>query len=308
MSYFSVLMEAFWCSGSEKKSEEFYTSLLPASVKYSPELGIPKHFHQTNYTKKLKPEIEVSVQAMLTSNSGWTHHLYDDEDIKAFILEHYGDIIWGYYERIDSFYGAARADFFRYLLIYQLGGVYLDIKTTVKGNLNTLLRDDDEFLLSFWDNESGDLHEGQTFVPELNHIPRGEYVQWCIISRPKHPLMLAVLIRVLRQIDAYNPYRDGMGFMGTIRTTGPAPYTLAIEDAIRRGEVGYRWVSFAKDLSIQYSIYEHEGKSLAHKSILKSDYHLGKRPVIRHRSRLIQSITVLYMRVLRWYRESWVKK
>ncbi|MDO4692338.1 MAG: glycosyltransferase [Porphyromonadaceae bacterium] len=245
---------------------------------------------------------------MLKANSGWSHKLYDDEDIKAFILKYYGRQIWDYYERIDPFYGAARADFFRYLLIYQLGGVYLDIKTTVKGDLNTLLKEGDEFLLSFWDNEPGDLHEGQTFVPELNHISRGEYVQWCIISRPRHPLMLAVIVRVLQRIDSYNPYKDGMGFMGTIRTTGPAPYTLAIEEAINKGARGYRWVSFAKDLAIQYSIYEQEGKSLAHKNALKSNYHLGKRPVVRHKNQLIQFATVLYMKLLGWYRKRWIKK
>lgn len=308
MNRLSQFMEAVWLHKNYVKQPSYYEALVPKSLLKSESGSIPKSFHQTNYTKNLKPEVASSIQSMLDANLGWVHNLYDDDDIKAFILRYYGDLLWNYYERIDPFYGAARADFFRYLLIYQLGGVYLDIKTTVKGNLNELLSQEDEFLLSFWDNEPGDLHEGQTFVPELDHISRGEYVQWCIIARPRHPLLRAVILRVLEKIDSYNPYKDGMGFMGTIRTTGPAPYTLAIEEAIARGEIGYRWVSFAKDLSIQYSIYEGEGKSLAHKGILKSNYHLGKCPVIRHRSRLVQSITVLYMKVLRWYRECWIKK
>lgn len=309
MSSVSDLMESLWCRGIEERGLDYYESLVPKPITAPEEVErIPRLFHQTNYTKSLKPEIAASISEMLAVNVGWTHQLYDDRDIEEFILAHYGEKILSYYHRIDSFYGAARADFFRYLLIYQLGGVYLDIKTTVKGNLDELLKEDDEFLLSFWDNEPGDLHEGQTFVSELNHIARGEYVQWCIISRPRHPLMYSVILRVLQMIDSYNPYKTGMGFMGTIRTTGPAPYTLAIEEAIKRGEKRYRWVSFAKDLNIQYSIYEGQGKSLEHKKALRSDYHRGLRPVVKHHNKAIERITVWYMKLLALYRKGWIER
>lgn len=306
MSMLSRQMEHLWIGHDTPKSSAYYHSILPLPVRdYSGE--IPKIFHQTNYTKSLKPEVERSIKDMLSLNKKWVHYLYDDKDIEEFILHCYGEKIWSYYQRIDPFYGAARADFFRYLLMYERGGVYLDIKTTVKSDLDSLIRPDDEFLLSYWDNEPGDLHEGQQFVPELGHIARGEYVQWCIITRPKHPLLLEVITRVLQMIDSYNPYQVGMGFMGTIRTTGPAPYTLAIEDAIKSGVEGYRWVSFAKDLSIQYSIYEDGEKSLAHKNILRSNYHLGNRPVIQHANPYIQGLTVLYMKILSSYRSLFIE-
>lgn len=309
MSIVSDLMEFLWCRGIGQKGLDYYESLLPKPITMPDKMmKIPRLFHQTNYTKFIKAEIANSISEMLTVNSDWKHQLYDDLDIEEFILTHYGEKILSYYHRIDSFYGAARADLFRYLLIYQLGGVYLDIKTTVKGRLDELLKEDDEFLISFWDNEPGDLHEGQTFVSELNHISRGEYVQWCIISRPRHPLMYSVIIRVLQMIDSYNPYKVGMGFMGTIRTTGPAPYTLAIEEAIKRGEKGYRWVSFLKDLNIQYSIYEGKGKSLEHKKVLRSDYHLGLRPVVKHQNKVIEKITVWYMKLLALYRKGWIDR
>lgn len=76
-------------------------------------------------------------------NPGWEHRLYDDADIEAFIRESYGDEILAYYHRIDRRYGAARADLFRYLLLYRLGGVYLDIKSTTVRPLDEVLRPDE---------------------------------------------------------------------------------------------------------------------------------------------------------------------
>ena len=96
----------------------------------------------------LPHEIEQNIAHLRQSNPEYEYHLFDDEEIRAFILEHYGEVIWGYYQRIAPPYGAARADFFRYLLMYQLGGVYLDIKSSLDRPLREVLRDDDQFLLT----------------------------------------------------------------------------------------------------------------------------------------------------------------
>lgn len=300
MNFFTHALCKLWDVTLEKKTQEYYECIL-AVVPYVQ--GVPKSIYQTNYTKQLKPEIEASIAKMMAINSQWSHRLFDDKDIEEFIKANYGEVIWGYYTRIHPFYGAARADFFRYLLIYKLGGVYIDIKTCILGDLDSLLSTQDSFLISYWDNEPGDLHEGQTFLSELSHIARGEYVQWCIISSPGHPLMRAVILRILSTIDRYNPYKMGMGFEGTIRTTGPVPYTLAIEQGVKHGEKRYRWVSFAKDLGIQYSIYESNGRSLAHKGILKSNYHNGKVPVITHPNLVVRLLSKGYIGALSMYRE-----
>ena len=49
-----------------------------------------------------------------------------------YIRREYGESILSCYLRIDPVYGAARADLFRYLLLYRTGGVYLDIKSAAR--------------------------------------------------------------------------------------------------------------------------------------------------------------------------------
>lgn len=110
---------------------------------------IENHIFQTARSMSDLPhEIEQNIAHLRQSNPEYEYHLFDDEEIRAFILEHYGEVIWGYYQRIAPPYGAARADFFRYLLMYQLGGVYLDIKSSLDRPLREVLRDDDQFLLT----------------------------------------------------------------------------------------------------------------------------------------------------------------
>jgi hypothetical protein len=116
---------------------------------------------------------------------------------------------------------AAKSDLLRYLTLYAQGGVYLDIKSTCRQSLDLAVRPEDRFLLMNWG--LGGEH------PELSHIAGGEYLQWAIVAVPGHPYLKEVIDRVLRNIDAYSPWRHGVGKRGTLCLTGPVPYTLAIE-------------------------------------------------------------------------------
>ena len=89
-----------------------YQELVPEKA-----LGkeISRHIFQTYRAKTGLPhEIEQNIEHIKRLNPEYEYHLFDDEDIKAFILEYYGEVIWGYYQRIAPIYGAARADFFRW--------------------------------------------------------------------------------------------------------------------------------------------------------------------------------------------------
>jgi inositol phosphorylceramide mannosyltransferase catalytic subunit len=157
------------------------------------------------------------------ANPAWSYSFWDAERAEAFIAEAYGLDVLARYRRIRPEYHAARSDLLRYLALYRLGGVYLDIKSSCRVPLDEALRPEDRFLLMHWDL-------GQ-IVPhaELSHVAQGEYLQWCIATVPGHPYLREVIDRVLRNIDHYAPWRSGTGRWGTLRLTGPVAYTLAIE-------------------------------------------------------------------------------
>ncbi|MDO4707038.1 MAG: glycosyltransferase [Porphyromonadaceae bacterium] len=229
----------------------------------------------------LPVEIKKNMEHIQTINAGWEYTLFDNEAVKSFILEHYGAEIWSYYERISPVYGAARADFFRYLLIYQEGGMYIDIKTSLEKPLDEVLRPEDKFILTHWDNLPGGQYEGVGIFGEVSFLPRGEYIQWCVASTSGHPLLRAVILEMLRRIDEYNPFRHGAGLWGVLRTTGPVMYTQTIEalrPTLTEGK-DYRLLSKPQDIGLRYSIYDSEG-IYGHKKALKANYNKATTPII----------------------------
>lgn len=191
---------------------------------------IPKIIHLTaSDLGGLTPPIQQNIEKLKEANPGWRIRLYDDTDIHAYIQDNFSHTILEAFSKINPKYGAARADFFRYLVISKEGGVYLDIKSTALIPLDDVIRSSDTILLSHWNNGPGELYEGWGLHPELSHIPGGEYQQWHLIASAKNPLIEATINRVLFNIENYDIETHGVGQMGVLRVTGPICYTLAID-------------------------------------------------------------------------------
>lgn len=189
---------------------------------------IPQVIHQTYFLSpqdELFPEeLRENVERLKALNPNWEYRFYNDDDIISYIKKHYPNLLV-FYERIDPSYGAARADFFRYLLIYNEGGVYLDIKSNVSRPLKDIIQKDDKYLLSHWPSylpaRLRGVHSGITH-------PIGEYQQWHIVSVPGHPFLKNVINNVCWNIENYNPIFHDFGTWGVLNLTGPIAYTEAI--------------------------------------------------------------------------------
>jgi mannosyltransferase OCH1-like enzyme len=206
-------------------------SALPvkcSQVHCLPAVLIPKTIHQTLPDKHNCPSaVDTNIAALQNLNPAWRHVLHDDADILRFIQSHYGDSVLKSYNSINPLYGAARADLFRYLLMYKMGGVYLDVKSGCAQPLDSFIRDDDVLLLSRWQSKPGEAFEGWG-----SHIDDGvpnEIQNWHIICQPGHPLLKAVINAVLNNVHGYSMRAQGVGKFGVLRTTGPIAYTKAIE-------------------------------------------------------------------------------
>jgi len=231
--------------------------------------SIPRILHQTHSHRNLPPEIIRSMAELRLLNPGWTHNFYDDGDRIAFIRNEYGLEVLNYYLRIEKVYGAARADLFRYLALYRLGGVYLDVKSAASRSFDDVLRPDDSFLLSQWPRGDGSMFVGWGDHAELKHIPGGEFQQWFIAAVPGHPFLKAVIENVLGNIDRYIPGIHRTGAHAVFRVTGPIAYTLAIAPLLELAP--HRMVDSEVDLGLSYSIYSHIAPQ-AHKLIFSAHY------------------------------------
>lgn len=192
--------------------------------------SIPKFIHQCFFgARTFTDELAANVANIKARNPGWQHILYDEDMMKKFIVDNYGADILSYYNRINPRYGAARTDLFRYLLLYKVGGVYLDIKSTTTRPLDAFIMPQDHYFLGQWDDSENLDRAGWGMHKEIAHVEHGEFQQWHIICAAGHPFLRAVILSVLSNIDSYLPWRDGTGAHGTFRLTGPVAYTLAID-------------------------------------------------------------------------------
>jgi hypothetical protein len=235
--------------------------------------GIPRIIHQTFHTRRLPPELEDSLGAIRRANPDWRHRFYDDADIRRFIEDRYGPAVLDYFDAINPKYRAARADLFRYLVVYADGGVYLDAKSLPTRPLSEVIRPGDRYLISQWDNGPAGGYPGWGLHPELARMPGGEFQQWYIASAAGHPFLRAVLERVFRNLRTYNPGLHGVGRRGVLRVTGPIAYTLAIHPLLERHP--HRFVDSRAELGFAYSIYGKEG----HKQAFGGHYSELREPI-----------------------------
>ena len=235
---------------------------------------IPSIIHQTCPNLVLPEALEQNVISIQEMNPGFEYRLYDDEAARSLISDQFGSSMVATYDAIDTSYGAAKADLFRYLVMLSNGGVYLDIKSTTVKPLGASLRPTDRLVLSHWARRPGRSHWGMH--PELASIPAGELQQWHIIAEAGHPFLQAVVDEVCRRLKQYTPWRDGVGWLAVLRTTGPIMYTQTAASMLPLA--GCRIVGGENELGLEYSVFADD---TAHKGLLSGHYVDNSRPLTR---------------------------
>ena len=240
------------------------------------DVQIPQVIHQILLDKRhIAPSIADNIARLQALNPGWRHVLHGNDDIQQHIGTHFGADVLKAYNSINPLYGAARADFFRYLLMFQDGGVYLDVKSGCTQPLDQVIRPDDELLLSRWKNQPGEKFAGWGAHTD-DGVP-SELQSWHIIARPGHPLMQAVIDTVLANLRGYSMRRQGVGKFGVLRTTGPLAYTQAIEPLL--GQHPHRFFDSDAAGLVYVALALPPGQS-SHMGLFKQHYTRVKMPLV----------------------------
>jgi mannosyltransferase OCH1-like enzyme len=164
---------------------------------------IEKNIFQSWYTRDLHPFIQEKIDTYKRLNPQYTYHLYTDEDMDRFVNENYKGEIADCYNRLNII--VAKVDFWRYLVLYHYGGVYLDMDSSIEQPLDTLITEEDDAILSA---------EG---CPGL-------YVQWALIYKKGHPILKRTIDLVVDNIKT-NRFPNDIHKM-----TGPSVYTRAVNE------------------------------------------------------------------------------
>lgn len=145
---------------------------------------IPKVIHLTYFSKKnVKQKVWDNLEKYAKD---YKIIFYDDDDCIKFLKDNYGNKWENKFKNIKI--GAHKADFFRYCLLYKVGGIYMDIKLEPKVYLNTIFDHTKDNLLYTV------LGSRETFFKSMQKLfnkttNNGHIFQALIATYPKNPLM-----------------------------------------------------------------------------------------------------------------------
>jgi mannosyltransferase OCH1-like enzyme len=209
---------------------------------------------------------------------------FTDETIRLMIREHFPQYVYNAYMKINPRFGACLSDFGRYCLLYLLGGVYLDIKSEVVKPLypfiqkiNQTSRSTDMLVLSHW----------RDINPHWDRFgPKGEIMNWVIISSPHHPLIRQLIERMVERIESGD---NGYDKLFVLEITGPILLTETIIDLYPQYKSTIMITDEMNDYFeyISYRCTKHDDcRSLYYLSMQAKPYDMLNMPVLLHKPRI----------------------
>jgi len=230
---------------------------------------IPKKIYQSWYTTQFPKRVAQKINSMKKLNPEYEHKIYTDAEIDAFVNSNFDGDIKKCYNRLNII--VAKVDFWRYLILYKQGGIYLDMDSTILRPLKKLIRDEDEAIITAEGN------------PDL-------YVQWALIFNKQHPILEKTIERVVKNIKQ-NAYPNDIHKM-----TGPSVYSNAINEIYKEQyncNIVHKSINRKTDITYTSKTFSYRLYGVDYKPYFKFKYRSAK---------------LLYANKNRWREEQKVKQ
>jgi len=199
-------------------------------------MKITKIIHQTYSDRnQLAPEIIKNIDYLKDNNKDWEYRFYDDQDILDYVALHFGDKVLSRIKKINKKYSVVIADLFRYLVVYNEGGVYLDIKFKCEDNFKLIeLTDKEYFVLDRpYARYNINIEDDLTIVNDKNYYKHvfknidtnfwknkeiGLY-NALMVCKPNNPILLECINSIVENVkqknyDYNHLYVTGPGLLG----------------------------------------------------------------------------------------------
>lgn len=182
--------------------------------------------------KNASDELPGHLSTFFEKNKDWKVNVCDNACKDDFMNSTFAmtSISWAY-NMISPSLGAAKADIWRYSILYTYGGLYLDDDSDIRTPLNEIVQEDDTMILSeegssslgecyvpsFHLNEEksiqtylhnysqaiyyhGEPYDGKNVPESLNFFHGHTLLNWAIFTAPRHPVLLRTLMNIVEII------------------------------------------------------------------------------------------------------------
>ncbi len=224
------------------------TSVYPIDLKRVPppsvpQKGIPKRIFRTSKDNSWKLKCTAAYTQTAKILPDWTQTVYTDQMCHTFVRDVYSQ----YPDIQDAYdlcnYGVMKADFWRYLVIYHYGGLYLDMKSAVTHPI-PLDMNVSKAYVGYW--------------PVLNHAylfgGYGECQQWWVLAPPKSEFLWKVIWQVTRNLLYMRDHQGTPDFVDLVMV-GPKDTKSKILCAT--GPIVYTYIAKLNDYTVLDINQEH---------------------------------------------------
>lgn len=181
-------------------------------------MTIPKIVWQTHeYEHKDLPRIYRYTSSIWKHNSqGWDYRYVTGSERRIFVQKYFPQYLY-LYDYIGP--GIYKADFWRYLVLYQFGGLYADMDSVLELKLDG--------------PECAKLINFNASTVVAKNLAEGLFSNAFIISEPQNPVMLKVIESVIDKCkDFYDSTEDLSGTGIWVNATGPGVFDEVIRKNI----------------------------------------------------------------------------
>ncbi len=225
-----------------------FTILFSIYCEYSKKkMKIPKVIHQTFSNANLPEEIKSIIAENKKKCPDCIFKFYTDNESELFIKKNFKKEVYDAYKKINPIYGAMKADFFRYCVLYKEGGIYLDIKSSFLNDPFKYIKEDDICILDIKRNNL-----------EPWRFSKPTYEQWLLIFEKGHPYLSRMIDQMVYYINIkFEPKIDGFERLNTkqkiLHVTGPDAFAKVIES---ENEILHRNIDYNKMAVIYTTDYK----------------------------------------------------
>jgi inositol phosphorylceramide mannosyltransferase catalytic subunit len=163
---------------------------------------IERNIFQSWYTRDIPIPVYQNIDKFRKLNPNYNYYLFTDEDMDRFVNENYKGLVADCYNRLNII--VAKVDFWRYLVLYKCGGIYVDMDSSIEVPLDNFINECDNAIITT---------EGNPYF----------FVQWALIFKKEHPILKKCIDLIVQNITN-NTYPNNIHKM-----TGPSVFTEAIQ-------------------------------------------------------------------------------
>ena len=214
--------------------KSYYTSATAPSSELK---RVPRNFFQTYKTSLFDRAHARRLVAFRVAHPEFNFYFYDDDAMDSYMSAHWADHpIHEVYRNVA--YGPTKADIWRYCILFQYGGVYLDVDSEIMFNMNTIPPQANEMIAfegssmrGFFLDTDWPFHDfiaATDFREPRMQLPDNEVLQWMLVFRAGHPILRRAIELIVQNAPFFRNKVFPSVMHAVMAFAGPPLFTQAV--------------------------------------------------------------------------------